>query len=1110
MKTRVLLLSVMMLFISSSLYSQFTKQQAMDTVLNHVIVSDTGHVNVFVANTSYASSDTLWLEDFEHITFTYTNSWVFFVNDHPFANWHHPCRYIAVSTVNGEYEIIPNTIYPANLDTGFELIHQINFTPHNTLNPLDGATTGKSPASATPNPNLYAVLITGWDDTKQFWNDISNIYCALTEVYGYKKDNIFVHYCNGETTTQNGKDLDGGEPSEDIDYSSHIDTLKKTFLNLGGVAGPLSDPSIQELSPEDQLFVFVNGHGSVYSEAYNGAFIGLPGTGFTNKLRDTTLANWLQHINCAQMMFVLSPCYAGGFIDDITDFENYQVQCENREIHTASELEQSYQEFWVTLDTTPSLSTVKFGEFVFYWTAAMRGYYPDFDEPWNVWEDFPVGTFPLEDFFPDSLNHFGDIEPDLNGDGIIQMGEAFLYADSLDSWSPYGFFAPNPYNSPGCDEHPDAGKTIAFQEDLLTLYGLSGEIESTQTVDGNFAIGGPLTVTNNATLTVSAGSEFYFINDVIAINGVDEDVIFNVEQNCGLSLGDNVKFYGFDTENLVKVNGNITFGNSNQFLSHTGNVWNGLSLNNQSATISISNATFEKANIYSDVSSLTVSNSSFEDCGTIVSDQGTIKFYNGCTFDNTGLDFENPAGDKSVTVDECDFINGTGKNAVSVKDYDRYNIRDNEISGFYRGVYLNQVGDGKPVMKLVEDNTISSCTYGIQTHGSNGIILNNQVSNCFRGVLTYDYSNMQLKGNSGAADETETQYIRDNSSYEVLASQYSFPSNFHYNIIEDNNNGSIPLVYHISSSSSLRDVTNNCWGSGFNGASDFYPSGYIYNPQWCPPGYKSGIVLSPEEEMYNYANELFLNESYSDAGEQYKLLIQQYPESEFAMNSLKELFALEQYVDNDYNALKTYYMTNTTVQSNDILTKVASHFVAKCNIELQNWQDAIDHFEYIILYPETFEDSVFAIIDLGYVYFAMENGGYKAAYTGNLAQHIPQTKSQFVENRDYLLSLLPGELKGIKQPESVASLNSGELMQNVPNPFKGETQIWYKLENESTVQLNVFNYTGQLIRTINEGTKTIGTHHIDFDASGLKNGIYFYSISINGQTSDSKKMTIMK
>ncbi|MDZ4205085.1 MAG: T9SS type A sorting domain-containing protein, partial [Bacteroidales bacterium] len=202
--------------------------------------------------------------------------------------------------------------------------------------------------------------------------------------------------------------------------------------------------------------------------------------------------------------------------------------------------------------------------------------------------------------------------------------------------------------------------------------------------------------------------------------------------------------------------------------------------------------------------------------------------------------------------------------------------------------------------------------------------------------------------------------------------------------------------------------------------------------------------------------------------------------------------------------------SNDSIQADTILQKLAVSLSNKCDVKLENWPDAIDHYESIINDPETLEDSVFAIIDLGYVYFLMENSGYKSSYTGQLTQYKPESKEQFFDHRDYLLSLLPGDNVSESMKGNIAALKEGELLQNVPNPFKGSTQIWYKLENELKVQLNVYNYTGQLISSFNVGTKTKGNHHIDFDANGLKSGIYFYSISINGQTTDSKKMTIMK
>jgi len=79
-----------------------------------------------------------------------------------------------------------------------------------------------------------------------------------------------------------------------------------------------------------------------------------------------------------------------------------------------------------------------------------------------------------------------------------------------------------------------------------------------------------------------------------------------------------------------------------------------------------------------------------------------------------------------------------------------------------------------------------------------------------------------------------------------------------------------------------------------------------------------------------------------------------------------------------------------------------------------------------------------------------------------------------------------------------------------PNPFNSTTQIWYKLEDESTVTVDVFDYTGKKIRKYNQGTIDKGSHFFEFASKGLSAGIYFYSLEVNGKVTDSKKMTLMK
>jgi tetratricopeptide (TPR) repeat protein len=375
---------------------------------------------------------------------------------------------------------------------------------------------------------------------------------------------------------------------------------------------------------------------------------------------------------------------------------------------------------------------------------------------------------------------------------------------------------------------------------------------------------------------------------------------------------------------------------------------------------------------------------------------------------------------------------------------------------------------------------------------------------------------MAFFGDPGASSNYGTNYITDNDHYEIFISQYSFPWYFRYNVIidEDNGTGNPPYQllyfdYPTGSKVNQKDIRYNCWGNNFVASEDLYPHTYFnYDPMWCPGDSESETIVA--EQMYIDGKEQIEIELYDEAKTTFTQLIELYPNTEYAVSAMKELVTVEKFTTNNYASLKEYYQTNDSIQANSVLQGLAESLVTVCDIKLENWPGAIDYYEDIINDPVSLEDSVFAIIDLGYVYFLMENSGYKSAYTGQLTQYKPESKEKFFEHRDYLLSLLPGENIGESMKGNIAALKEGELLQNVPNPFKGNTQIWYKLESEATVQLNVYNYTGQLVGTINGGTKSEGTHHIDFNADGLKSGIYFYSISINGQTTDSKKMTIMK
>jgi len=83
------------------------------------------------------------------------------------------------------------------------------------------------------------------------------------------------------------------------------------------------------------------------------------------------------------------------------------------------------------------------------------------------------------------------------------------------------------------------------------------------------------------------------------------------------------------------------------------------------------------------------------------------------------------------------------------------------------------------------------------------------------------------------------------------------------------------------------------------------------------------------------------------------------------------------------------------------------------------------------------------------------------------------------------------------------------LHQNYPNPFNPTTTIKFDLASNSNVKLNVYNYNGQLLKSLVNGTMNAGFHAVNFDASSLSAGVYYYTLEA-GNSVMSNKMILVK
>jgi hypothetical protein len=84
-----------------------------------------------------------------------------------------------------------------------------------------------------------------------------------------------------------------------------------------------------------------------------------------------------------------------------------------------------------------------------------------------------------------------------------------------------------------------------------------------------------------------------------------------------------------------------------------------------------------------------------------------------------------------------------------------------------------------------------------------------------------------------------------------------------------------------------------------------------------------------------------------------------------------------------------------------------------------------------------------------------------------------------------------------------------ELGQNFPNPFNPATTIEFSVAEATQATLAVFDLAGRQVATLVNGMVERGAHSVTFDAGQLTSGVYFYTLSAEGQ-SQTRKMVLVK
>lgn len=93
---------------------------------------------------------------------------------------------------------------------------------------------------------------------------------------------------------------------------------------------------------------------------------------------------------------------------------------------------------------------------------------------------------------------------------------------------------------------------------------------------------------------------------------------------------------------------------------------------------------------------------------------------------------------------------------------------------------------------------------------------------------------------------------------------------------------------------------------------------------------------------------------------------------------------------------------------------------------------------------------------------------------------------------------------GFGAPVAIEELQAVNSFTATPNPTQGETTFNYELNSAANVNLSIFDLTGKKMVELVDSRQLSGTHQVQWLAEDFANGIYFYTVTIDGEVASGK------
>ncbi|MBN1968628.1 MAG: T9SS type A sorting domain-containing protein [Candidatus Delongbacteria bacterium] len=138
----------------------------------------------------------------------------------------------------------------------------------------------------------------------------------------------------------------------------------------------------------------------------------------------------------------------------------------------------------------------------------------------------------------------------------------------------------------------------------------------------------------------------------------------------------------------------------------------------------------------------------------------------------------------------------------------------------------------------------------------------------------------------------------------------------------------------------------------------------------------------------------------------------------------------------------------------------------------------------------------------------MIDGSYSGSPIEARQQYLIDAGFWMTDFYPYHIRALVQSATGTNNPIEILP-GSSELSQNYPNPFNPITTINYYNNMTGEVELNVYNSKGEFVKNLVKDNIKAGNHSIEFNASDLNSGVYFYTL-VTPTNTITKKMVLIK